>query len=148
MTGIGRFPRKGDKLDEYYKRLKEVSESKCIINWGLAIFGKPKKDGNSLTYNCQMYNILLVRDTDFSVDPNALDFLCQMGMDMTSVFGTGIRYARRVRALLCDYTFRINALLANSGTESWGLELLSPSTMVSLTSSSSTVTSTLPFLTL
>ncbi|XP_072018967.1 target of EGR1 protein 1-like [Amphiura filiformis] len=106
LSGLG--PRKNLMLrsfDERYQALREVAKSHSILSLGLSCFKVVKGDndpddlcaaGKPLGFQVQTYNITLLCNEDYVVEPVALRFLVEHAFDFNKQYSQGVSYYRGV----------------------------------------------------
>ena len=97
-NGLGKRP-----MDSaaYYRRLREVVESRRVISLGISCFHSkqnvPKIHADAcddVAFECAAFDILLFPDCDFEFDGSAKRFLVSHGFDLQQWVGKGKSYSR------------------------------------------------------
>lgn len=86
-------------VDDRYKNIAQVAKTRSIISIGVSCFKieTPPADEekkSQLTCNVQTFNLMALCSEEYTVEPNALQFLVNHGFDFQKQYGQGIPYHR------------------------------------------------------
>jgi len=99
LSGLGdRKKLKAPSIDDRYKNTCIVAKTRSIISLGLSLFKLvPNSDETNVahwSYSVKTYNLLVLCNEDYIVEPASLQFLVQHGFDFNSQYKLGIGYNR------------------------------------------------------
>ena len=79
-------------VDERYKTLCEVAKNYAILAMGVACFQWQPGDTNGIGCKVEVFNILLLSQQSFTIDPSSAKFLINHGFDFNRLFKFGLSY--------------------------------------------------------
>lgn len=98
LSGLGHRKKLNAKsIDDRYKNICEVAKSRSIISLGLSCYQlitSPEGHSQPCGYIVQTFNILLLCEEDYTVEPQSLKFLVQHGFDFNKQYEKGLPYYR------------------------------------------------------
>ncbi|KAL4236533.1 Target of EGR1 [Mactra antiquata] len=105
LSGLGHRKKLGAKsVEDRYMNICDTARSRSILSLGLSCFqrmGVPSQDiekdnnfGKNFSFIVQTFNILLLCEDDFVVEPLSLKFLVQHGFDFNKQYEKGVPYYR------------------------------------------------------
>ncbi|XP_039253823.2 target of EGR1 protein 1-like [Styela clava] len=90
--------------DDRYKALRLAAETRSLISIGISCFkyiGNNEMNetdctetSNMISYHANVYNILLLCDDSFTIDPSAVSFLVKHGFNFNLQFSKGLKYKK------------------------------------------------------
>ncbi|XP_062509630.1 target of EGR1 protein 1-like [Corticium candelabrum] len=90
LSGLGdRQKLQLQNIEERYKSICEVCRSRGVVSLGLATFHL----SSTRCYNVAVYNLMLLSEREYMVEPCSLQFLLDHGFDFNKQYRDGIRYA-------------------------------------------------------
>ncbi|XP_077865432.1 target of EGR1 protein 1-like [Saccoglossus kowalevskii] len=99
LSGLG--PRKllvAHSVDDRYKAMCDIAKSRALISLGLSCFKiNPQQTcGDVVSFTVQSFDITMLCNEDYIVEPGALSFLVEHGFDFNKQYSKGIPYYRGV----------------------------------------------------
>lgn len=109
MSGLGeRKKLMAQSVDERYKAMCKAAQSRAILSLGVSCFSlttnKSPSHPKNLHFTVQTFNIFVLCNEDFVVEPGSLKFLTEHGFDFNKQYSKGIPYTRGCENLkVCTY---------------------------------------------
>ncbi|XP_067144183.1 target of EGR1 protein 1-like isoform X1 [Centruroides vittatus] len=100
LSGIGnRREINCSSIEDRYKALSEVAKTRAIISFGISCFKLQSNCPNSknclgIRFLVQTYNVVVLCNENYIVEPNSLQFLIQHGFDFNYQYEFGLPYHR------------------------------------------------------
>jgi len=97
LSGLGdRKKLNAPTIDERYKNTSLVAKTRSVISLGLSTFRllPGSEEGKEWSYSVTTYNITLLCQEDYIVEPGSLKFLVEHGFDFQSQYSRGAPYLR------------------------------------------------------
>lgn len=106
MSGLGQRKKlSAPNIDERYENASAVAKTRSIIALGLSVFANGSTaadnaddvdddDVGHSTYSVVTYNIFVLCNQEYIVEPGSLKFLVEHGFDFTRQYSKGVPYYR------------------------------------------------------
>ncbi|KAH7723120.1 CAF1 family ribonuclease containing protein [Aphelenchoides avenae] len=97
LSGLGEISGPhGKSFPERYKIIRETARTRSVLSMGITTFKLKKchQFEKRIEVECQVFDILLVEDDPFTVDPDSMAFLQKHGFDFNKCFSLGIQYSK------------------------------------------------------
>ena len=80
-------------LEDRYKVLREVAETHAVLSLGVACFQWGACDSGHVDWRVEVFNVWLLCQEPYTIDPSSATFLLQHGFDFNKQFAKGLPYS-------------------------------------------------------
>lgn len=97
LSGIGnRKEINAKSVEDRYMAMARVADTRAIISMGLSCFRQDARSAETgpLMFTVQTFNILVLCQDDYIVEPSSLQFLISHGFDFNRQYALGVPYRR------------------------------------------------------
>lgn len=84
-------------LEDRYKVLREVAETRAVLSLGVACFQWGACDSGHVDCRVEVFNVWLLCQESYTIDPSSATFLLQHGFDFNKQFARGLPYSPSTR---------------------------------------------------
>lgn len=91
-------------LEEQYKLMREVAQTHAVLSLGVACFQWGACDGGRVDCQVEVFNVWLLCQEPYTIDPSSATFLLQHGFDFNKQFAKGLPYSPNTREVCVGCT--------------------------------------------
>lgn len=88
-------------LEEKYKLMRDVTDQYAVLSLGVACFQWGSCDPSGVNCLVEVFNVWLMCQEPYMIDPSSASFLLQHGFDFNKQFAKGLPYNPSITEVVC-----------------------------------------------